>query len=117
MRTSLLAMVLILAGCSGILDGKEGARTPELQLDQATKEYLEGAWLIGKQPIQGSCTSRAYPNEQYEFEFRRSGGRLIIYEPFDLFAGVAIRNVERTSDILIVTLAVPDQSATTRMRL
>jgi hypothetical protein len=79
----------------------------EAQVDRATSDYLEGLWLTGEQPAQGPCTAHNYSHDQLEFEFRKSGGRLIVYRPFDVFTNVAIHAVERSDDVLTVTLADP----------
>ncbi|MFO0992129.1 MAG: hypothetical protein U1E67_09390 [Hyphomicrobiales bacterium] len=76
----------------------------EVRLDQATQDYLEGSWLIGEKPVRGPCTLQAYSNSQLEFEFRNSGGRLTVYQPFDLFTPVRISAAERESDVLSITL-------------
>lgn len=49
----------------------------EVQLDQATKDYLEGVWLSGRKPDNGSCISARYAENEFEFEFRKSGGRTV----------------------------------------
>lgn len=73
------------------------------QIDQATKGYLEGIWLIGKQPDRGPCTADQYDwATQWEFEFRKSGGRLMIFEPPDLFTPLAVPLIEKDGDRLII---------------
>jgi hypothetical protein len=71
-------------------------------LDQTSKDYLEGIWLIGKQPDKGMCIAHEYGEEQWEFEFRKTGGRLLIFEPYDLFTAVSVPQIERTGDLLSI---------------
>ena len=73
------------------------------EIDQATKDYLEGGWLIDKQPNKGPCAADAYEGAtQWEFEFRKTGGRLMSFEPPDLFTPVAIHRIEQNSDSLAI---------------
>lgn len=82
-----------------------------IPLDQSTKDYLEGAWLTNEQPKGISCTKQNSSNSQYEFEFRKSGGRFVWYEPFDVFTGVGIFSAQRDGDVVTITFAGPDQKA------
>lgn len=78
-------------------------------LDQATKDYLEGIWLVGRLPEKGPCISHWYDGEtQLEFEFRKTDGRLLVFEPRDLFTAISIATIERTGDLLWVQLQTRD---------
>lgn len=79
--------------------------------------YLEGAWLVGERPSSGSCTTHSYSNNQIEFEFRRSGGRIISYEPYDLFTAAAVSNVEKGDGATELTIVDSDRKAIGVLRL
>jgi len=101
------SVALAFVMCLGLLVMTTFAALADVQLDQRTKDYLEGAWLIDQQPLRGSCTSHDYVNDEYEFEFRKSGGRMILYQPFDLFTGVSFSGAERKGDVVILTVGSP----------
>jgi hypothetical protein len=77
-----------------------------VDLDQKTKDYLEGDWLIDKVPDKGPCVSADYSRYQYEFEFRKSGGRVQLYEPYDLFTALSITDASRDRDDVTMTWAI-----------
>jgi hypothetical protein len=65
--------------------------------------YLEGAWLEGVPADKGDCRTHWYEGEpEIEFEFRKSGGRLMIFEPYDLFQQIQIAKVEISGDIVSI---------------
>lgn len=66
--------------------------------DADTIARLEGIWLIGRKPDQGNCLSHWYRDTQIEFEFRKSGGRALTYQPYDLFTAVPISGIEKTGE-------------------
>jgi hypothetical protein len=68
---------------------------------QAAKDYLEGVWLVGKPADKGSCLLNWYDGAtQLEFEFQKSAGRLVVFEPYDLFQQIQIAKVEIDGDRL-----------------
>ena len=68
-----------------------------------TIRYLEGIWLVGKEPDKGACLTNWYDGKtQIEFEFRKSGGRFLIFEPPDLFTAITITGVEKTGNDLVL---------------
>jgi hypothetical protein len=65
------------------------------------QEYLEGAWLEGAPADKGDCRANWYDGKtEIEFEFRRSGGRVMIFEPYDLFQQIQIPKVEVSGDTI-----------------
>ena len=79
------------------------------EIDQAAKDYLEGIWLVGTKPDNGPCIVNSYNGEtQWEFEFRKSGGRLITFEPPDLFTPIAIQRIEQDGEHLSVWITTRD---------
>jgi hypothetical protein len=74
--------------------------------DSAAAGQLEGIWLIGKEPDKGPCISNRYHENQIEFEFRKTGGRALIFEPADLFTAISISGIEKTGDIWTVQARV-----------
>ena len=64
--------------------------------------YLEGAWLIGEKPDKGACLAHWYKGTEIEFEFRKSGGRVLQFEPYDLFTAIEIPKIDRDGDTLTV---------------
>jgi hypothetical protein len=70
--------------------------------DSTATAQLEGIWLIGKEPDKGPCISNHYQGNQIEFEFRKTGGRALYFEPPDLFTAISISGIEKTGDIWTV---------------
>jgi hypothetical protein len=71
-------------------------------LDTA-RDYLQGIWLVGRNPDKGTCAAHWYDwSTQVEFEYRRSGGRVLIYEPPDLFTAIAIPYLSVDDDVLTI---------------
>ena len=85
--------------------------------DQATKDYLEGVWLMGKEPKDGPCVHANYSDYQWEFEFRKSDGRALYYEPLDFFVPVAIADARREGDVLRMMFAVRGQKVPFVLRI
>ena len=75
-----------------------------VELDQATKDRLEGVWLIGRKPDQGPCAQGKYGETQVEFEFGRTGGRVILYRPYDIFNPASILAAKRENGVVTVVL-------------
>ncbi len=94
-RYATAALALLVAACSANVPSAAG-------LDRANQSYLEGNWLVDKPPDKGACTSRWYDTIEYEFEFQKSGGRLLIFEPRDLFTVVSIPRIERVGSLFLV---------------
>ena len=65
-------------------------------------DYLEGDWLIGEKPDHGACTEHWYQGTEIEFEFSKSGGRVLQFEHYDLFQAVAAPKIETDGDVFIV---------------
>jgi hypothetical protein len=70
--------------------------------DAQTVRLLEGIWLVGQKPDQGPCLAHDYRATQIEFEFARSGGRALVFEPEDLFTAFAISGIERHGDMMLI---------------
>lgn len=68
--------------------------------DQSIRDYLEGDWLVGEKPENGACTGYWYSGTELEFEFRKSSGRMLTFEHFDLFTAVVISRIDRQGDRL-----------------
>lgn len=84
------------------------------------KETLEGIWITGRAPDKGDCVANAYDGEtQLEFEFRKSGGRMMFFEPPDLFWAVQIADVTREDDQYVLIGRARDGAlmATQRLRV
>lgn len=98
------------AGTQRLIDGWVARRKADaLQAATASRfpppdadaiRTLEGVWLIGRKPENGPCLSHWYLETEIEFEFQKTGGRALIFEPYDLFTSIAISGVERSGDIL-----------------
>ena len=97
---ALLAGLLFLAVAAGTRPAFAAAT-----LDAETIRYLEGVWLIGRAPPTGDCVDNSYLNYQLEFEFERTGGRVLSYEPYDLFGAVPILAAERNGDTVALTIS------------
>jgi hypothetical protein len=67
--------------------------------DAKTIALLEGVWLTGRKPDQGSCLSHWYLETQIEFDFQKSGGRALIFE-YDLFTPVKLTGAEWNAGVL-----------------
>lgn len=77
------------------------------------RAYLEGIWLIGTVPDKGDCLRDWYDGAtQIEFEFRKSGGRALIFEPGDLFTAIQIAKTENSGDGVTITARGRDGSLT-----
>lgn len=86
--------------------------------DADTVRYLEGIWLIGAQPDKGACIANAYEQTQVEFEFRKTGGRVQIFEPEPyLFTAISISGIQKQDDLLVLQGAVRNGGYRTIMRL
>jgi hypothetical protein len=72
------------------------------------KATLEGIWLQGRAPDKGDCVTVGYHENQLEFEFEKSGGRVMIFEPPDLFQAHQIADIERDGDGYVATLRLRD---------
>jgi hypothetical protein len=76
--------------------------------DSMAAAQLEGIWLIGKEPDKGPCISQKYWERQIEFEFRKTGGRALVFDPPDLISATSISGIEKTGDVWIVQGRVRD---------
>jgi len=79
------------------------ARAADSELDTATKDTLEGVWLIDQRPV-GSCARSIPSNDQISFEFRKSQGRLLVYQPLDIFAALPIVSGMRSGDVITLRM-------------
>jgi hypothetical protein len=70
--------------------------------DSEAARLLEGIWLTGEEPDKGPCISNKYWSRQIEFEFRKTGGRALVFNPPDLISATSISGIEKTSDIWTV---------------
>ncbi|GGF21075.1 hypothetical protein GCM10011611_28960 [Aliidongia dinghuensis] len=87
------------------------------QPEQAARDYLEGIWLTNKRPDASSCLAEGTPNTQIEFDFRKSGGRILVFEPPDLFSAIAIPEISVENDIITVRRQRRDGSYADDVRL
>src|SRR5262245_19917464 len=78
------------------------------EYDQQTNSYLEGIWILDVVPDGGPCVSHWYTETQLEFEFRKTGGRLLIYEPYDLFTAIAIPEMSLEGDAISISALTRD---------
>jgi hypothetical protein len=81
------------------------------------KSTLEGIWLQGRAPDKGDCIAAGYHETQLEFEFEKSGGRVTIFEPPDLFQAHQIADVERDGAGYVVTLRLRNGTLVRAVRL
>lgn len=82
-------------------DALQAATAPRFAPPDAdTIRTLEGVWLIGRKPDSGSCLRHWYLETEIEFDFQKTGGRALVFEPYDLFTPIAISGVERSGDII-----------------
>jgi hypothetical protein len=88
-----------------------------IEFDQATRTYLEGVWLMGKEPDKGPCILGGYSDYQWEFEFRRSGGRILYYEPADFYVPVSIAAAKRNGSDLQITIAARGKEIPLSLRI
>ncbi len=70
--------------------------------DADTVRLLEGIWLVGKKPDKGTCASHWYMETQIEFEFRKTRGRALIFNPYDQFTAISISGIEKSGDVLSI---------------
>lgn len=82
------------------------------EIDPSAKTYLEGVWLLGKRP-KGPCVSTDHDGAtQWGFEFEKTGGRLLHYEPQDFFSPVILERIEKRGDELTLWMKAPSGEAT-----
>jgi hypothetical protein len=91
--------ILIALGCGLSAVAGLAHATPDTST-QAARDYLEGIWLVGEKPDKGACLAHWYRANQVEFEFRKSGGRVMIFEPADLYTSAAIPQIEIKDDVV-----------------
>jgi len=72
--------------------------------EQSAQDFLEGVWMIGKPPTNPVCVEGDDSTYQFEFEFRKTGGRLQHYEPFDVFGAGPLGEARRNGDEITVAL-------------
>ena len=109
-------LILLLACLGGTSDGREGPdraddqpgaspSQPSVTVDSAIQDYLEGIWVSGKDPEGSACIANWIGDgkTEVEFEFRKTGGRALIFEPFDLFSAIELQGIEADRDTLKLT--------------
>jgi hypothetical protein len=90
MFARLIALLLLTATLTAPISAAEA---PDI------RETLEGIWIEGRAPDKGDCLTARYDGEtQLEFEFRKSGGRVMVFEPPDLFQALQIARIDRDGD-------------------
>lgn len=70
--------------------------------NSVVEDHLEGAWLIGENPDKGACFTHWYKGTEIEFEFRKSGRRVLQFEHYDLFTAIEIPKIDRDGNVPIV---------------
>jgi hypothetical protein len=100
-----------------ILACATGTARADMQLDQATKTYLEGVWLIDRKPDRGPCMSGRYNESQVEFEFRKTGGRTVHFDPPDLFGSSKIESARRHGNVVTLKFLAPEGGEPVEWRL
>lgn len=96
------------------------AVSPEARAEifpQDIQDYLEGGWEEAGPDEPDACARRTGLGTELEFEFRKSGGRLMMFERPDLFTPVAIDHLERNGDLVTVYGVAPDDSVRPSMVL
>jgi hypothetical protein len=105
--------VAIVLACAPAWSMPATARTPA-----EARAYLEGIWLSKRVPDKGDCIAHWYDGEtQIEFEFRVSGGRMLVFEPYDLFTAIQIPVVGTSGDEISVTAQSRDGALTQVFRI
>ncbi|NOT39404.1 MAG: hypothetical protein HOP13_02825 [Alphaproteobacteria bacterium] len=91
----------------------------DVQLDQATKDHLEGIWLSGRKPDKGPCISARYAENQVEFEFRKTGGRTVHFEPNDPIRSGAskIESARRDGNVVTIKHLAPEGGVPVEWRI
>lgn len=79
-------------------------------VDEETSHALEGNWLIGEKPADGPCTAHWYKSTELEFEFRKTGGRLMEYQHYDLFTPIWLSGIEKKDGVLHLQAEANDGS-------
>ena len=85
--------------------------------NEEIRKLLEGIWLIGAKPDKGPCMAHWYLQTQIEFEFRKTGGRALVFEPYDLFTAIKIAGIEKANGVLTVQAEARDGGLHTFLRL
>lgn len=91
-----------------------GRRPPP---DPAMIRYLEGIWQDSADQGDTACLAYTGYHTQYEFEFAKSGGRLLVFEPTDLFTPLQIAGISRDDDRLTIQFAARDGSLHDGLRI
>jgi hypothetical protein len=76
--------------------------------DSEAARRLEGIWLTGEEPDKGPCISNKYWSRQIEFEFSKTGGRALVFNPPDLISAISISGIEKTGDVWTVQAQARD---------
>lgn len=84
---------------------------------QPVSAFLEGVWLIGAPPDRGACLSHPYLDNEIEFEFRKTGGRALYFEPPDLYSAVSIADISTDGEVVSLTARTRDGKTVPFMRL
>ena len=115
-RTALLVLAVVIAAT--ILSGPASATSGLPDTVGYAESFLEGVWLLGKPANKGECRANWYGGAtQIEFEFRKSAGRVLFFEPYDLFTAVQIADLALSGDALILRAVRRDNRRVNYMRI
>lgn len=70
--------------------------------------FLAGNWLEVSDDPEAKCGSPVGRGEQIAFEFKRSGGRLLRYEPVDLFTSIGGIKLEEKDGVIAASAETRD---------
>jgi hypothetical protein len=91
--------LLALAAAASLLPGATTAQAPS-----SPEAFLTGNWMRVDDHPGNACGSPVATGEQVAFEFARSGGRLLRYEPPDLFTSVGGLQLEQKGDVVTASI-------------
>ena len=91
--TSVVALALFVLGANPAAAG----------IDQGTKDYLEGVWMVGTVPSAPNCIDAPERAKLVEFEFGRTGGRYMEIETPIFFVTSTITDITRNGDDVTIT--------------
>lgn len=87
----------------------------DTRLDDATKTYLEGGWVVD---LDGRpCAGGPPLKDRFEFEFRKTGGRMLQFKVPDGFGAATIESAERSGEVVTITFLAPEGGVPVEWRL
>lgn len=92
----------LIMACAALLLG--AAQTPPASPEVT---FLSGNWVELRKDGDTSCGSPGMHGEQVAFEFARSGGRMLRFEPADLYTGIGGIEVHSEGDVIAITALTP----------